>query len=626
MSAGATGLARPATTSAPDARRPAILGIERSVTGRRWAARLADDRAGLALSQQLGMPEIIGRMLAGRGIGVDAAPAYLSPSLKTQLPDPSTLLDMDAAAGRLADAVEEGARIVVFGDYDVDGATSAAVLRRYFRAIGVDIGVYVPDRLAEGYGPNTAALLRLKEEGADIVITVDCGITAFEPLAAAAEAGLDVIIVDHHVAEPALPRASAIVNPNRLDDPSPHTQLAAVGVAFLLAVALNRVLRERGFFEDRAEPVLTGLLDLVALGTVADVALLTGVNRVLVSQGLKILARRQNIGMAALADVARLEERPRAWHLGFLLGPRVNAGGRVGESGLGAELLSTDDPAAARAIAERLDGYNRERQAIEAEVLEAALPLARVQAEAGAPVVLVAGEGWHPGVIGIVASRLVERLRRPVCVTAVDGRVGKGSGRSISGVDLGNAIIAARQADLLINGGGHKMAAGFTVAADGIDALREFLADRLGPSVAAAPATPELLLDGTLAVAAANRDLLAQVSALEPYGMGNPEPRFALMNARIAKADIVGGDHVRCFLGDGGIGGGGRLKAIAFRALGAGEGGAEAALGETLLRAAGGAPLHLAGRLRPDTWQGRDDVQFQIEDAAQISAAAAAGG
>ncbi len=603
----------------PVADHPTILGVERSLTGRRWRARLADDRAGLMLAQSLSVPEIVGRVLAARDVTAEAAPAFLDPSLKTQLPDPGHLKDMEKAAARLADAVEKGEQIAVFGDYDVDGATSAAVLQRYFAALGVAIDIYVPDRQAEGYGPNTPALLRLKAEGAQVVITVDCGITAFEPLAAAADAGLDVIVVDHHVAEPGLPAAVAVVNPNRLDDPSPHTQLAAVGVTFLLVVALNRELRRRGRFGDGGEPGLVALLDVVALGTVADVVPLTGVNRILVAQGLKVLAARGHPGMAALADVARLNEPPRAWHLGFLLGPRVNAGGRVGEAGLGAQLLTCEDPGQARVLAERLDAYNTERRAIEADVLEAALPhaldaaAAGGAAGAGCPVVLIDGAGWHPGVIGIVASRLVERLRRPVCVVGVADGVGKGSGRSITGVDLGSAVIAARQADLLVNGGGHKMAAGFTVAADRIGELRDFLNDRLAGQVAAAATEPELSIDGVLAVAGASRDLMADIARVEPFGIGNPEPRFALMGARIAKADIVGGDHVRCFLS----GDGARLKAIAFRALGdtRGETG-DSSLGEALLQAAGGQTLHLAGRLRPDTWQGRDDVQFVIEDAA----------
>ncbi len=604
--------------NAPPGPAPAtILNVERSVTGRRWRARLADDRAALALAQALGVPEIVGRVLAARDVSLEDAPGFLEPSLKTQLPDPAHMKDMAKAAARLADAVEAGERVAVFGDYDVDGATSAAVLQRYFAALGAEIDIYVPDRQAEGYGPNTPALLQLKEQGAQVVVTVDCGITAFEPLAAAADAGLDVIVVDHHVAEPQLPAAVAVVNPNRLDDPSPHKQLAAVGVAFLLVVALNRELRDRGRFAGGSEPDLVSLLDVVALGTVADVVPLTGVNRTLVAQGLKVLTRRMHPGLVALADVSRLNEAPRAWHLGFLLGPRVNAGGRVGEAGLGAQLLTCTDPAVAHELAERLDAYNTERRDIEAAVLDAALPRALAMNDA---VLLVDGEGWHPGVIGIVASRLVERVRRPVCVVGVADGMGKGSGRSITGVDLGSAVIAARQAGLLVNGGGHRMAAGFTVEAGGIDDLRAFFNERLGGQVTAAAAQPELSIDGVLAVAGASRDLMAEVARVEPFGMGNPEPRFALMNARIAKADVVGGDHVRCFLGGQTSGGSARLKAIAFRALGgnggSGGGNGDSQLGEALLQAAGGQTLHLAGRLRPDTWQGRDDVQFVIEDAA----------
>ena len=468
---------------------PAVLGVERSLAGRRWVRRSADERTVLTLQQRLGVSDIVARVLAGREIGVEDAADFLSPTLRAALPDPGHLLDMDKAVARLVAAVEAGERVVVFGDYDVDGATSSALLVRYFRALGVEIGVYIPDRVAEGYGPNAAALERLAGEGVNVVVTVDCGITAHDPLAAGQAAGLDVIVVDHHVAEPRLPVAAAVVNPNRLDDPSPHGQLAAVGVTFLLLVALNRALREAGRFAGGGEPDLLGLLDLVALGTVCDVVPLTGVNRALVAQGLKVMARRQNVGLTALADVARMDQAPGVYHAGFLLGPRLNAGGRVGEAGMGWALLTTEDMTAARAMAQRLDGFNTERQALEAAVLADAL--ARVEAAGGdAPVVTVAGEGWHPGVIGIVASRLVERLGRPVCVVAVNDGVGKGSGRSISGVDLGSAVIAARQKELLVNGGGHKMAAGFTVEPGKLDLLAAFLEERLAEAVAAAQAPP----------------------------------------------------------------------------------------------------------------------------------------
>ena len=582
-----------------------FLGVDRSFCGRRWRERLGDDRAGLALAQRLGLPEIVGRLLARRGVGVEDAERFLSPTLRDSLPDPAHLKDMDAAVERLVRAVKDRETIAVFGDYDVDGATSAALLRRFLEAVGARVVVYVPDRQREGYGPNAPALLKLKAEGANVVVTVDCGATAHAPLAAAAEAGLDVVVVDHHVGEPALPRAAAVVNPNRLDETSPHGMLAAVGVAFLLVVGVNRGLRQAGWYASRLEPDLVQWLDLVALGTVCDVVPLTGINRALVVQGLKVLRRRANAGIAALADVAGIGERIDAYHLGFILGPRVNAGGRVGEADLGARLLATDDPMAAREIAQRLDALNAERREIEARVLGQAID--QVERDGGrGQFVFVAGEGWHPGVIGIVASRLKERYNRPACVVAVIDGVGKGSGRSVSGVALGPAVIAARQAGLLLNGGGHAMAAGFTVPVDKLLSLRDFLAERIAEALGSEDPKPELGIDGALAAAAVTPDLTALFERLAPFGTGNAEPRFALPNLRVLRADVVGGQHVRCVLGDGA--GTARLKGIAFRSL-------DGELGPALLNGQGRG-FHLAGHLRADTWQGRNDVQLFIEDAA----------
>ena len=582
----------------------AFLGVERSVTGRRWRARPADERAGLAIAQRLSLPEIIGRLLAGRGIGAEAAESFLNPTLRDLLPDPSRFKDMDGAAERLAYAVRQGEGIAVFGDYDVDGATSSALLARFFAAVGRPLRIYIHDRMKEGYGPNLPALLALKAEGIGLVVTVDCGITAFEPLAAAAAAGLDFIVVDHHVAEPRLPRAFAVVNPNRLDEAPGHGQLAAVGVAFLLAVAVNRALRKAGWYDGgRAEPDLRQLLDLVALGTICDVVPLTGVNRALVTQGLKIMGARANIGLAALADVARLNEAPGTYHAGFLLGPRVNAGGRVGAADLGARLLSTGDPQEAAAIARQLDAFNTERRQIEETVLVEAIAQAESRLAPG--LVLVSSQGWHPGVIGIVASRLKERYGRPACVVALGEGIGKGSGRSVAGIDLGNAVIAARQAGLLVNGGGHAMAAGFTVEAGKLAALQGFLANRLDAGLDGERPQPTLDLDAALQPGGATSDLLRQIERLGPFGSGNAEPRFAITAARIVRADPAGEAHVRCIVSGAD---GGRLKAIAFRSL-------ENELGRALLQRAGPA-LHLAGHLRADRWNGRDDVQLLIDDAA----------
>ncbi len=583
----------------------AVLGVERSVSGRRWRFRLADARAGLALAQRLGAPEIVGRVLAARGVATDDAESFLNPTLRETLPDPSRIADLDVAVGRLVRAIQRGETVAVFGDYDVDGATAAALLARYLKAVGAASRIYVPDRLREGYGPKAPALLRLKAEGAAVVVTVDCGVTAFEPLAAAAEAGLDVIVVDHHIAEPRLPEAVAVVDPNRLDDSSGCGELAAVGVAYLLVVGLNRALRAEGWFAARPEPDLLRDLDLVALGTVCDMVPLTGVNRALVTQGLKVLAQRSNVGLATLADVAGVGERPGTYHAAFILGPRINAGGRVGEASLGARLLATDDAEEASGLACRLDDLNGERRAIEAGVEGAAV---RQIEEAGGdpgPVVFAVGEGWHPGVIGIVAGRLSQRFFRPAFVIALADGVGKGSGRSIPGVDIGSAVIAARQAGVLVDGGGHPAAAGLTVAADRVAELRDFLADRLGSAVAEHGTAPSLGLDGAISASAATPELVDLLDRVGPFGVGNAEPRFAVAGARVVRADVVGERHVRCILADDG---GGRLNAIAFRSL-------ETPVGAALLGAAGRA-LHIAGHLRADRWRGRERVQLLIEDLA----------
>lgn len=582
--------------------------VAKSVTGRRWVLRGSDDRAGLALAQRFGLPEVVGRVMAARGIDLDAAEAFLDPTLRDALPNPSSLAGMEDAAARLVRAIMDGEPIGIFGDYDVDGATSSALLARFLGAIGVPARVYIPDRITEGYGPTSPAMLRLRAEGIGLVVTVDCGTTAFEPLEAAGEAGLDVIVVDHHVAEPALPRAVSVINPNRLDDTSGQGALAAVGVSFLFAIATNRMLRDTGWYttSGRREPDLLGLLDLVALGTVCDVVPLVGLNRAFVSQGLKVMARRQNPGLVALADVARVDARLTEYHAGFLLGPRVNAGGRVGEAPMGARLLMTPDPAEAAELAGRLDQWNTERREIEAMVLEAAM--AQAEAEAGdAALVVAAGDGWHPGVIGIVAGRLKERFNRPAFVIGFDGDTGKGSGRSVEGVDLGSAVIAARQAGLLVNGGGHKMAAGLTVERSKLPDVQRFLDERVADDVARNAVVPTLRIDGAVAVKGVQPEFVESLQRLAPFGAGNSEPRFMLSSVRVAKADVVGAGHVRCFLSGPD---GGRLKAIAFRA--AGE-----PLGDTLLQTDGLA-LQLAGKLRPDNWQGRNDVQLIIDDAAAV--------
>jgi single-stranded-DNA-specific exonuclease len=597
-----------------DFRSASFLGVERSACGRRWRPRanaVVGDIDAAAIAQRLGLPEIVGRLLAQRGVGIEEASLFLAPRLRDQLPEPAHLRDMAPAVERLVRAVQSGEKIAVFGDYDVDGATSAALLLRFFAAIDSDATVYVPDRLREGYGPNTPALLRLKADGAAVVVTVDCGATAHAPLAAAAEAGLDVVVVDHHVTEPLLPRALALINPNRIDETSPHGALAAIGVAFLLVVALNRALRVAGWYRDRPEPDLLQWLDLVALGTVCDVVPLTGLNRAFVAQGTKVACRLGNPGLRALAKVAGVAGPIDSHHMGFVWGPRVNAGGRVGEAELGARLLSTDDPVEAAELANRLDAYNRERRDIEARTLAAAI--AAVEAAPQSPaLVFAAAEGWHPGVIGIVAARLRERYERPACVVALDGPapdgVGKGSGRSVPGVALGAAVIAARQAGLLINGGGHAMAAGFTVAADRLGALRNFLAERLGDGREWQAPVPELAVDGALSAAGALCGLIDHIDALAPFGAGNPEPRFAFPGVLVAHIEPVGNGHLRLALAD--PLGEARLKGIAFRAL-------DTPLGD-FLASARGRTIHVAGHLRRDTYRGGDAVQLVVDDAAPV--------
>ncbi len=588
----------------------AFLGVEDSVCGKRWRARLDDDRRALTLSQRLGLPEIVGRILAARGVGPEEAGRFLEPRLRDHLPDPSSFLDLDRAVARLVAALEAGETVAAFADYDVDGGSAAALLQLFFRAIGRELQVYVPDRLAEGYGPNAPALRRLKAQGASLVLTLDCGTTAYAALEAAAAEGLEVIVVDHHAAEARLPPAVAVVNPQRLDQTTDCGPLAAVGVTFLLLVGLNRALRDGGWYarQGLTAPNLMDWLDLVALGTVCDVMPLAGLNRALVAQGLKVLGRRGNPGLTALCDVAGVDEAPGVYHAGFLLGPRINAGGRVGRAGLGARLMACRDREEALTLARELDGYNSERREIEQAILEQAI--AQVEARAPAPdaLVFVAAEGWHPGVIGIVASRLRERYNLPAVVVALEAGRGKGSGRSVSGLDLGAMVLAARQAGHLIDGGGHPQAAGLTVAEGELEALRGFLEARVRTRLQAIGYRPSLGIDGSLRPAAATTALLGQLEQVAPFGPGNEEPRFALADARVHHARVVGEDHVRFELS---AAEGGRLKAIAFRAL-------DRPLGVALLNARG-MPLHVAGKLRRDRWRGNDAVQLIVEDAAEAS-------
>jgi single-stranded-DNA-specific exonuclease len=587
--------------------RQAVFGVENSLSGKAWRWRGGN----MAIEGGIdGLDhDVVDQLLLGRGIGREQLALHRSPSLRSFLPDPSIFKDMDSAAERLAQAVLSGEQVTVFGDYDVDGATSAALLIRLLRMLGHQARYYIPDRLLEGYGPSGEALVRLGEEGSSLIVTVDCGAMAFEALAAAHDAGIDVIVVDHHKCAAKLPRALALVNPNRLDEAdeaAAHGHLAAVGVAFVLAVALVRTLRRRGFFESRAEPDLFALLDLVALGTVADVAAIRGLNRAFVAQGLKVMAHRGNVGMAALIDASRLKRPPSCSDCGFALGPRINAGGRVGEATLGVRLLTTEDPDEARMLAEQLSALNEERRAIEAAVQEAAER--QVDGQHNRAVLTLSGRGWHPGVIGIVAGRIKEKTGKPTLVVALDGetRQGKGSGRSIAGIDLGAAIIGAKDRELLIAGGGHAMAAGLTVAEERLEEFADWLDVQLAPAVARVSAQQNVTLDLSLAPRGLTPALVETLDSAGPFGVGWPAPRVAVGPVHLVRAELVGSDHVRLIAGGQD---GGSFKAIAFRA-------AETPLGQALLHGAAGRRLWLAGRAKIDDWGSRPQAELHLEDAA----------
>jgi single-stranded-DNA-specific exonuclease len=587
-----------------------FLGVRASVRGLAWRERLDRNTAGLAaaISQRHGLPELLGRVLAARGVALDEVPVALDPSIKALMPDPSSLRDMDRAAARLADAVTRREQVAIFGDYDVDGACSAALLRRFLQAHGLDARIYIPDRLTEGYGPNSDAIKTLVDGGATLIVTVDCGTTSTDALAAAGSLGADVVVVDHHQADEHLPRVTALVNPNRQDDVSGLGHLCAAGVVFMLLVAVHRELRRRNYYGGAiAPPDLLGLLDLVALATVCDVVPLTGLNRAYVTKGLQAMRQRRNVGLRALSDAAALAVAPTTYHLGFVLGPRINAGGRIGDAALGARLLSIDDETEAARIAVLLDKLNRERKAIEQAMLEEAMAHADrlIEADANLPLLIIASEAFHKGVVGLVASRLVERFQRPACVIAWEGADGTGSLRSIAGVDIGGAVRAAVAAGHLKKGGGHTMAAGLTVARELLETASTFLAGRLDGKTAEARQRIALQIDGALTPASVTEDFMALIERAGPYGQGNPEPRFAFPAHRVRSAKVVGTQHVRCTLE---AGDGSRLDAVAFRA-------AEQPLGEALLATAG-MPIHVVGHLRRDTWNGRDRRELVIEDAA----------
>jgi single-stranded-DNA-specific exonuclease len=594
--------------------RDAYLGVTASVRGLLWRDRVdaAAAKNAAAISQRHGLPELLGRVLASRRVGIDDVAVALNPTIKVLMPDPSSLRDMDRGAARLADAIVQQQPIAIFGDYDVDGACGSALLHRFLGAHAREARIYIPDRLTEGYGPNREAIASLARAGARLIVTVDCGTTGIEPLAAARPLGAEVVVVDHHQAEEHLPDVAAVINPNRQDDLSGLGDLCATGVTFMLLVATARELRRRGYYATSAAPPdLRAYLDLVALATVCDVVPLQGLNRAFVAKGLLVMRARRNAGLKALADAAGLAVAPTPYHLGFVLGPRINAGGRVGDAGLGARLLASDDAIEGARIATLLDNLNRQRKMIETQMLGEAMACAEqlIESDGDRPLLLVSGEDWHRGVVGLIASRLTEHFQRPACAIAWDDRQGEGSGtgslRSIAGVDIGAAVRAAVGEGLLERGGGHAMAAGLTLRRDRLDALKAFLNDRLARASETARAALALDIDGALTAATVSDELADLLERAGPYGQGNPQPRFAFPAHRVTAAKVVGDVHVRCVLE---AGDGSRLDAVAFRAAGQ-------PIGRALLGASG-LPLHVAGHLRRDTWGGRNRREIVVEDVA----------
>ncbi|UWQ06336.1 single-stranded-DNA-specific exonuclease RecJ [Aliiroseovarius crassostreae] len=576
-----------------------FLGVDSSATGRRWVGPgIEAERQGEHLHQLTQLPLPLCKILAQRGIGAEGTAEFLDPTLKALLPDPRGLKDMEIAASRTLQAFDQREKVAVFADYDVDGATSAALLIDWFRQMGRDVTLYIPDRIDEGYGPNVPAMELLAADHS-LIICVDCGTLSHEPIAAAKAKGADVVVLDHHLGGETLPPAVAVVNPNRQDELDAPGYLCAAGVVFLMLVELGRMLREAG----RTGPDLISMLDLVALGTVADVAPLIEANRALVRQGLKIMARRARPGMVALADVSGMNEAPRSYHLGYMMGPRVNAGGRVGRADLGARLLSTSDMHEAQAIAARLNDLNAERREIEANVQALALEQAEARGLDG-PLVWAAGEGWHPGVVGIVASRLKEATNRPAVVIGFDGDDGKGSGRSIAGVDLGASIQRLASDGDIQKGGGHKMAAGLSLSRDQLEPAMARLSDLLTKQGAGLQGAADLRLDGVLMPSAVTVDLIEELEQAGPFGASAPAPRFAFPDVQILFAKRVGQNHLKLSFGDG-IGT--RIDAISFGAF-------DGPLGP-LLENHAGRRFHLAGKLEVNHWQGRSSPQLRLDDA-----------
>lgn len=603
--------ARRRSLAVADGPRP-FLDVRQSARGLVWQDRL--DAAGLnlatAISQRHGLPDLLGRVLAARGANLENVPVLLNPTLKALMPDPSSVTDMDKGAVRIAEAIRKGESIAIFGDYDVDGACASALLKRYLRHHGLEARIYIPDRLFEGYGPNPAAIETLIKDGARLIVTVDCGSTSHEALGVARGSGTEVVVIDHHQTGEALPDVHAVINPNRQDDLSGLGHLCAAGLVFMVLVAVTRALRAAGHYgAGSSPPDLLEWLDMVALATVCDVVPLEGLNRAYVAKGLQVMRGRTNPGLRALGDAAGLHQAPTPYHLGFVLGPRINAGGRIGDAGLGARLLTIEDEAEAGRIAALLDKLNRERKVLETEMLEAALARAGEEVEAAPdlPIVIAGSKDWHKGLVGLVASRLADRFQRPSLVIAWSGDgEGTGSLRSIAGVDIGAAVRAAVAEGLLVKGGGHAMAAGLTLREERLAALTRFLHGQLKKPVGAARDRAGLKIDGALTPRAVTPELIDLIERAGPFGQGNPTPRFVFPAHRVKALKIMGEAHIRCTIEAADAS---RLEAVAFRAVGS-------PLGEALTSAAAGMPIHIAGHLRRDTWNGRERTELMIEDVA----------
>lgn len=586
-----------------------------SILGLNWQQKTFDERHARTIYQRFQLSEVLSNLLSSREISLDEIENFLEPKIKTALPNPFELGDMEKAVAHVIEAVKKNKKITIFADYDVDGATSAATLKRFFREVGIDVGIYIPDRVLEGYGPNSQALLNLKKNGTDLVITVDCGTVAFKPLEDAAAVGLEIIVIDHHLGVLEKPDAIAVINPNLLNEVFPHKNLCAAGVSFLFAVAINKKLREENYYVQRKEPNLLNLLDLVALGTVCDVMSLTGLNRAFVSAGLKILKQRKNLGLREICDLAGLDEEPSAYHLGFIIGPRINAGGRVGKSDLGARILSSENESEVKEIAAQLEVLNKQRKEIEVQVLEEAVKA--LESGAGGfktsdPVIFAVSKYWHQGVIGIVASRLKDLYNKPVAVIAIDdeGKRGKASCRSISGIDFGGEILKARLEGLLLEGGGHAMAGGFSVLPEKISELHNFFNQNLGEKIIELSAHKKMEFDIALDLPQVNIELLKELAKLEPFGVGNGRPKFILRDVQKLKANIIGktGEHISgIFCTKSAVGFSGQIQAVAFRSV-------NTPLGEILLDPKFTKPLNLVGTLNINTWMGIEKVQMLIED------------